>query len=265
VESTVDHRLFGLLGSGEFEPWTEAVDRWLLERATGDGSVLILPTASAPEGDETFDRWASMGLDHYAKIGVPASVLPLKTREDAERPDLARALDDASMVFFSGGNPAHLARVLLGSTFWDEVLANMERGLAYAGCSAGVACLGELAIDNTIFDFTSPDLWKPGLRLFPNVFFGPHWDALDVYAPGLQSMFRSAVPAGSSLLAIDEKTAVLGDGREWSVLGTGSAHLIEDGAWRSFPSGSSFTAAFLPPPSIEALPILEDPDPRPAS
>ena len=38
---------FGLLGSGEFEPWNDEVDRWLLDRATGDGSVLILPTACA--------------------------------------------------------------------------------------------------------------------------------------------------------------------------------------------------------------------------
>ena len=31
-----------LLGSGEFEPWTDDVDHWLLDRATGDGTVLIL-------------------------------------------------------------------------------------------------------------------------------------------------------------------------------------------------------------------------------
>ena len=30
---------FALLGSGEFEPWTEDVDRWLLDRATGNGTV----------------------------------------------------------------------------------------------------------------------------------------------------------------------------------------------------------------------------------
>jgi hypothetical protein len=39
--------LFALLGSGEFLPWTSEVDDWVLERATGEG-VLILPTASAP-------------------------------------------------------------------------------------------------------------------------------------------------------------------------------------------------------------------------
>lgn len=91
--------LMALLGSGEFEPWTEAADRWLLERTSGDGTVLILPLASAPEGDGVFDRWADMGLRHYDRLGVPSEVVPLKTRQDAERPELAAMLERASMVY----------------------------------------------------------------------------------------------------------------------------------------------------------------------
>src|SRR5262245_63445341 len=59
-------RTFLLLGSGEFEPWTHDVESRVLAEASGDGSVVILPTASAPDGDAVFDRWAKMGLDHYA-------------------------------------------------------------------------------------------------------------------------------------------------------------------------------------------------------
>src|SRR5207237_5626321 len=48
-------RTFLLQGSGEFEPWTADVERRALAGAVGDGSVAILPTASAPEGDEGCD------------------------------------------------------------------------------------------------------------------------------------------------------------------------------------------------------------------
>ena len=75
---------WSLLGSGEFQPWSEVADRWLLDRAEGDGRVLILPTASAPEGDGVFDRWASMGLEHFASLGMTAEVVRLKVRLDAE-------------------------------------------------------------------------------------------------------------------------------------------------------------------------------------
>jgi cyanophycinase-like exopeptidase len=233
-----------LLGSGEFEPWTEQVERWLLDRASGDGSVLILPTASAPEGDEVFDRWAAMGLSHYESLGIAAEAVPLKTNADARREELAARLGTASVAYFSGGNPAYLAGVLSGAPFWAALLRAMDRGLAYVGCSAGVACLGDLVPDSAVGDFTSPHLWKRGLGLFPKVFLGPHWDALNAYVPGLQELFIAAVPSGHRLLAIDERTAVVGDGTEWQVMGNGGAALMEGGAWESFRPGQRFEARF---------------------
>ena len=230
----------GLWGSGEFQPWAEAPDRWLLERArSGDGSVLVLPTASAPEGDAVFQRWGSMGLRHYAGMGVDAMVLPLRTRDDADRPDLLDELDRASMVYFSGGNPAYLARTLAGSAFWLRVLERMEEGLAYAGCSAGIAALGDVAGDSSIQEL-SEDLWQPGLALFPDLSFGAHWDALDRFAPGLKDLILARVPERSRFLAIDEDTAVVGDGEEWQVMGAASAHLLQDGRGSQPAAGSAF-------------------------
>ena len=198
-----------LLGSGEFEPWTEPVDRWLLDRASGDGSVLILPTASAPEGNQVFDMWANMGLAHYNRLGIPAEVVPLKTHEDADRPDVVSRLETASMAYFSGGNPAHLAAVLDGSAFWIALMDAMGRGLAYTGCSAGVSCLGEQAPDSSIIDPMHDDVWRPGLRLFPDVYLGPHWDTIDGYIPGLRDFIVRSVPSESRLLGIDERTSAL--------------------------------------------------------
>ena len=230
---------FALLGSGEFEPWSAEVDRTVLERANGDGRVLILPTASAKEGDEVFDGWASKGLAHYEALGLPAEVVPLKTRDDAARPDLIDRLEGASAVYFSGGNPAYLAATIAGTPFWDALRAAMERGLGYIGCSAGVACLGDAAPDSDALEFDD-GVWKPGLGVFSGVWFGPHWDALDSFVPGLTEFIVSSVPAGETLLAIDENTAVLGEGASWSVVGASGAHVYRDGAWVHHPAGTSF-------------------------
>jgi cyanophycinase len=232
--------LFALLGSGEFLPWTSEVDAWVLERATGE-VVLILPTASAPEGDRVFDRWGGMGLAHYEAAGVPAEVVPLKTRADALNHDLAAKVDDAAVVYFSGGNPAFLAATLMHSPFWEAVLRGLDRGMAYAGCSAGIACLGEVAPDSTSNDPTSAHFWRPGLGLFPKTYFGPHWDALDVYVPGLRQTIIASIPGDSRLLAIDEDTAVVGDGTEWTVIGAGQAAVLDAGQWSEHPAGTSFT------------------------
>ena len=126
---------FLLLGSGEFEPWSAEPETAALERASGDGSALVVPTASAPEGDDVFDRWAAMGMRHYASMGVPARVVPVKVRVDAERPDVVEEVRRASLIFFSGGSPRYLAETLDGTAFWRAVLDAIERGAVYAAAA----------------------------------------------------------------------------------------------------------------------------------
>ncbi len=231
---------YGLLGSGEFEPWSAEVDRALLERATGDGRLLILPTASAMEGDEVYDGWAAKGLAHFGSMGITAEVVPLKTREDAGRAEFVATLDGASVAYFSGGNPAYLASVLADTPFWDALLHAIEGGLSYIGCSAGVACLGDRAPDSDQIRF-GDGFWQPGLGVFHNVWFGPHWDVVDSYVPGLSDFIVSSVPTGDTLFAIDENTAAVGDGNRWSVMGLAGVHIHRDGAWTHHPTGSEFT------------------------
>jgi cyanophycinase-like exopeptidase len=240
---------FALLGSGEFEPWTEPVDRWLLEHGTGDGRIVVLPTASAPEGDEVFEGWASMGLRHYEEAGIPAEVIALRTRADAERPELLQRFRGASAAFFSGGNPAYLAATLAGTPAWTCIVGEMRRGMAYAGCSAGVACLGESAPDSSVRDPLNADgsLLQPGLDVFPGTFLMPHWDALDGYVPGLQALIRRSVPADRRLVTIDEHTAMLGDGAAWTVEGSGRVGVIHGDDERSFAAGERFEQALLTP------------------
>lgn len=227
-------RVWALLGSAEFLPWAEDVDRWSLDRAR-PGPVLLLPTASAPEGDEVFDRWGRMGLEHYARLGVDAELVQLKTREDAERADLASRLDAAGAVFFSGGTPGSLAATLAGTRFWATLMANLDRGLAYGGCSAGIAALGERAA----WRLHRNTFW-PGLGVFPGTNLAPHWDAVDAHVPGLYKALVANLGPPFRLVAVDERTAMVGDGRRWSVLGAGGVHVLEDGGWTDHSAGSSF-------------------------
>jgi cyanophycinase len=236
---------FGLLGSGEFEPWAAEADRWLLDHASaGSGRVLVLPTASAPEGDEVFDRWVQRGLAHYAALGVPAEVLPIRTREDAERRAFSDAIDGASVVFFSGGNPAYLAATLRDTSFLDALLEAMGRGVAYGGCSAGVACLPELAPDGNAG--LGAGLWRPGLGIFRDAMVVPHWDALDGHVPGLRDFVLASVPPGRRVIGLDEYTAMLGDGETWSLVGSGGVHVCVDGAWEHHVAGGRVRLALLP-------------------
>ena len=234
---------FALMGSGEFESWHDDVDGWLLEHSDGDGSVLIVPTASAREGNEVFEGWANKGLQHYARSGIVARVLPIRTREDADRPEFVDELSSASVVFFSGGNPWYLAETLRDSAFCRVMLARLGEGLAYAGCSAGVACLSELTFDSDTEDFG--DVFKPGLGFVRRTMFGPHWDMIDTWIPGARAFITDAVPDGERLVAIDEETAMVGDGSSWSVAGRSGVHIWEGGSWVDHATGDTFSLELM--------------------
>jgi cyanophycinase len=241
---------FAFMGSGEFEPWHDDVDRWLLERADGDGTVLILPTASAREGDEVFEGWATKGLRHYERLGAAASVVPIRSREDADRREFVDALSSASVVFFSGGNPWYLAETLRGSAFCEVMIQRLAEGLAYAGCSAGVACLSEMTFDSDTEDFEQ--VFKPGLGFVRRTLFGPHWDMIDTWIPGAREFITDSVPEGGRLVAIDEETAMVGDGSSWSVTGRSGVHVWENGNWSDHVTGDGFSLELMdePKPSV---------------
>jgi cyanophycinase len=214
-----------LLGSGEFEPWAEAVERQALEGAGGDGTVVVLATASAPEGEAVFSGWGRAGVRHFEGLGLPTRALPVRDREDAERRDMADAVASCSLVFCSGGDPGHLSRTLSGSRLLSGIRRLLEAGGVYAGCSAGAMVVGAPGPSGGRFSFGT------GLGLLRREVIGVHWDA--AFAAPWRAILRSRVPPGCRLIGVAERTAVLGGESGWTVHGRGRVE-VRDGAGSSW-------------------------------
>ncbi|HEX9775024.1 MAG TPA: Type 1 glutamine amidotransferase-like domain-containing protein [Actinomycetota bacterium] len=224
-----------LLGSGEFLPWATAVDRWCIESSpVGSDRVLVAPTASAPEGEASFRRWARMGLEHYRAIGMKPEVLDVRTREHAEDPARAAAVAGARLVFFSGGNPGYLAETLRDTVLWRAILDAVAAGTALGGCSAGSVAFGVEAPD---VNGAALRQWVPGLALLESAYVIAHFDALDGYVPGLQRMLVEHTPESATMVGLDEDTALYGDGSAWTVAGAGAAWLKDGGELRPVRAG----------------------------
>ncbi len=228
---------FLLMGSGEFLPWSEEAERFALSQASRPGAVVILPTASAPEGDAVFDRWGAMAADHYASLGLPARLLELKARADTENPELIAAVDEASMVFFSGGNPMYLHDTLDGTPLLDAITRALGRGAVFAGCSAGAMVASTRAARAG-----GPSFRSVGLGLVPHVRFGVHWNRVPGI-PGLKRFMVAGIERTDSFVGIDEMTAIAGDGVSWRVFGLGSVELRRSGKRTRFSSGDEFSLA----------------------
>lgn len=200
--------LFG--GYGEFDPWSTTVHTDLVRSGKGDGSVAILPMALSDEAIAQED------LRFFAEVGIPAVVVPVRTREDAEQQANAEALMSASSIFLHGGRPNWLVECLQDTAVWGSILEAIGRGASFAATSAGIECLGELILS---YGMNAGEArWESGLGLFPSIVIGSHWNS-ERRAP-LREMYKTLLPE-KVLLAIDERTSILGNGESWTVFGEG--------------------------------------------
>lgn len=209
-----------LVGSGEFTLAMEAIDRDLLG-ATGRARprVAIVPTASWPDGPETFRRWIEQGTAHFGALGAEVEGVELRTLDDALDGSCAQAIGEADLVYLSGGNPGHLLDVLAGTPAGAALLAVHERGGVVVGCSAGAMVLAarQPRVRGRRF-LRFPMGWRDALGLVPGSAVLPHYDAIPEV---LAAAAVLVAPRGTAMLGIDEETAAVGRDGTWQVRGAG--------------------------------------------
>jgi cyanophycinase len=233
--------LIALLGSGEYLPVMDSVDRYLLDSLGTNGHaprVVCLATAAGQEGDVSIGRWSHMGLEHFQNLGADVSAPPIIDRASADDPQWEERLASADLIYFSGGNPLYLYETMQGSRAWKAAQQAWERGAIYAGCSAGAMILAEQV----------PDIRTAGLRqvdafnIMPAKAIIPHFDRMRSWAPLFMKLLGSRLGPDDFALGIDENTALVGHlGGEWQVMGQQTvSYITQKDSWR-YSAGDKLT------------------------
>jgi cyanophycinase len=227
-----------LVGSGEYLPVMADVEGMLLDGRPP--RYVQLPTAAAPEGERSLQRWIDLGSVQAARLGVEQVSVVVRDREEADSPDLAALVEGAGLIYLSGGNPAYLAKTLRGTRVFAAIVAAWQSGSALAGCSAGAMALTGWVPSVRARD-RDPD---PGLQIVPTLRVIPHFDKMLSWAPDMLTRAVLHPPAGTTVIGIDEETAIVdltGAGHAWQVHGRQQAWVLADGPRRGFPAGSLLT------------------------
>ncbi len=174
-------------------PWRSA--------AAGTQPVRIIPAAAAP--DNNHGRAAANGVGWFQSLGAAdVRAVDVIDRASADRPDLAREIERARLVFVLGGFTRYLAETLSESLAWQAMVSAHRAGAVIGGSSAGAMVMCE-----HYFDPTSGNV-LPGLNLLPKVCVLPHHDTFGKdWAPRLTHLLP-----GRLLIGIDEETGLLNDG-----------------------------------------------------
>ena len=217
-----DPGVLALVGSGEYSLQMQEFETELLHSAFVHGkknTFVQIPTGSSHEGEDRRDYWRRRGQEQSDRIGSECLYLPIHEREDAFNPDYVDAIRDAGLIYFSGGDPHRISDVFRGSPLWDEITDQWMTGTSLAGCSAGAMAFG-----GTIMGIRK-SIHSAGLNLLPDIEVIPHYDKMLGWLPDRVASFIARAGADTTLLGIDENTALVLD-KGWRVIGSGKVHLL---------------------------------------
>lgn len=179
--------------------------------------VAVLPTASYPDGEEVFNRWAAQGVAHFGSLGAEVEPVLVRDRSGADDAAAAQAIGEADLIYLSGGKPGYLITTLVDTAVGRALLAAHARGAVLAGCSAGAMVLAAHSFDVRLRMVPWPLRWRRGFDIVPGALVVPHYDA---WPEPLIALIALQAPRGSVVLGIDEGTALVGRDGAWQVHGS---------------------------------------------
>lgn len=209
--------LIALVGSGEYLPVMEDVDRYLLDSLNLNGRkprVVCMPTAAGREGDQSINRWSNMGIQHFNKLGADVTALRIIDRATADDVQHESVLENADLIYFSGGDPGYLYSTMKETCAWFAAQRAWSRGAVYAGCSAGAMILAQRMPSFRLAGT------QEGFGIVPVEFIVPHFDAIPAIWKPVVFALQKQLKNGQSMVGVDEDTALIGSLHgEWKVMG----------------------------------------------
>ena len=213
-----------IIGGGEDKEGECRILREFVRRAGGRNARIVVMTAATSLPGE-------LGSDYrylFERLGADTvEIVDTERREDASSSRNLEVIENATGVFFTGGDQARITETLKDSEIDDLLHQKFGRGLVIAGTSAGAAMMSDIMIVEGEGE-TNPRLdtvtLEPGMGFLPQIAIDQHFSER-----GRLGRFVSALMQQPAVLGfgIDENTAIAVHGDEIEVIGEGAVTIID--------------------------------------
>jgi len=203
-------------------------DRHILERFVrvsggADADIVVIPTAS--QMHETGPRYEKL----FSDLGASkVTVMDFDTRRDCHEPGRLRRLEEASGIFFTGGNQLRLTTLLGGTPVAKLIRARNAHGVTVGGTSAGASILSEHMIafgDEGSAVISGSVRLAPGLGLTNRFIIDQHFRQRDRLGRLITALAYNPFAIG---IGLDEDTAAfIGPDETIEVEGSGGVTIVD--------------------------------------
>ncbi len=203
-------------------------DRHILERfvrVSGghDANIVVIPTASRMH--ETGPRYEKL----FTELGAAqVATMDFDTRRDCQESGRLRRLEEATGIFFTGGNQLRLTTLLGGTPVAKMIRTRNASGVAVGGTSAGASILSEHMIafgDEGSAVISGSVRLAPGLGLTNRFIIDQHFRQRDRLGRLITALAYNPFAIG---IGLDEDTgAFIGPDETIEVEGSGGVTVVD--------------------------------------
>ncbi|HEY0098471.1 MAG TPA: cyanophycinase [Pyrinomonadaceae bacterium] len=194
--------------------------------AKGDKAHIVVMTVATDHPEE-------VGADYkkiFKRLGAAdVKVVDVSQREDTESSKAMDAIEEATGLFFTGGDQLHIT-ALLGGTEMDRIIKKrFGKGLVLGGTSAGAAMMSNSMMlggeSETNPRFGSVEI-GPGMDFLMGTLIDTHFSQRGRHGRLITATAHYPQDMG---IGIDEDTAMVVNRNEFEVIGSGAVTIIDAG------------------------------------
>lgn len=221
-EEQKDRGALIIIGGHEDREHRKTILRQVAKRVKNGKLVVMTVASHDPEGYfQQYDRaFRDLGLTDLSELYI-------RTRQEALEEKALQQLEGAQGVFFSGGDQLRITSQIGDTPLMHRIQEIYEAGGVIAGTSAGASAMCEtmLVRGTSRESHRIGDLhMASGLGLIQDVIIDQHFAER-----GRMGRLLGAVSQNPRMLGIgiDEDTAIVVEGSEFSVVGSGAVYVVD--------------------------------------
>jgi cyanophycinase len=199
------------------------LDRFVRVSGAEASRIVVIPTASRMS--ETGPRYEKI----FAELGArQVTVMDFDTRRDCQEPGRLRQIEDATGIFFTGGNQLRLTTLLGGTPVATLIRVRNANGVTVGGTSAGASILSEHMIafgDDGSSVISGSVQLAPGLGLTNRFIIDQHFRQRDRLGRLITALAYNPFAIG---IGLDEDTAAfIGPDEVLEAEGSGGVTIVD--------------------------------------
>ena len=214
-----------IIGGAEDKEGDCKILREFLRCAGGTKAHIVIMTAATSLPGEVGDNYIRV----FERLGAEdVRVLDTQTPEDANNPEYLEAIEQASGIFFTGGDQARIISCLKDTKLDAAMHKRYSEGIIIGGTSAGAAMMPDMMIiegDSETNPRVDVVAMGPGMGFLPGVVIDQHFAQRGRLGRLVTALLLQPAVLG---FGIDENTAILVSGDELEVIGENAVTVIDE-------------------------------------